>query len=51
LEARDQIAAVTQSGSGARIEWCFSDEEVAAVVRAYFARNYIDVGVVYVPKI
>ena len=48
-EAEDQVAAAEQAGG--RVEWHFSDEEVANWMRDYFAENHINVTVIYTPKI
>jgi hypothetical protein len=50
-EANDQLRALRQAGVKARVEWHFSDKEVADTMREYFTDNAINVTVVYTPKI
>ena len=48
-EAIRQVEAARQAGG--RVEWHFSDEDVANWMRDYFQRKEIDVTVIYTPKI
>lgn len=49
-QAARQVRALEQNGSAGRIEWHFSNEEVADIVRDYFNDNGIEVTVVYTPE-
>ncbi len=49
MEAIRQLDAVEQSGSTARIEWHFSNEECATIVREYFDNEDIEISVIYTP--
>ena len=51
-EAKRQLDAMKQAKVvDARLEWHFSDEEVANFMREYFDKNEYDITVVYTPKI
>jgi len=48
-EATDQLTALEENGSTARIEWYFDDPDCADVVRQYFAEKGINITVFYTP--
>ena len=49
-EAARQLRALEQTGSDAGVEWHFSDEECADIVRQDFEEKGIDVDIVYTPS-